>query len=495
MFETAELGQTVSRSKYKAEVGPLREQLLEAQVQLREEGVPVIALFAGVDGAGKGESANLLSSWMDPRFMVTRAFDEPTTEERERPAFWRYWRDLPAKGHIGLFLSAWYHDPLLQRVNGQTSTAELNNQLDKILSFERMLADDGAIILKFWMHLGHESQRERFETLEADPLQRWRVTQQDWEHWRQYEQFVSAAERIIRRTDTGHAPWTIVEGADPNYYGLKVGTVLRDAIMDHIAAKRKRATAKPTKPKKLKDSGATVLSKLDMSKSLQKKEYREELTKWQGLLNRLHRRAREEQRSTILVFEGWDAGGKGGAIRRVTSALDARAYRVIPIAAPTDEENAQHYLWRFWRHLPRAGRFTIFDRSWYGRVLVERVEGFATSKEWQRAYAEINEFEQELVEAGNILVKFWMHISKGEQKKRFEARQKTPYKRWKLTKEDWRNRERWNLYEHSVHEMIERTSSHYAPWVVVEGNDKRYARVKVLQAVCERMQETLGEAQ
>ena len=496
MFETAELGQKVSRSKYRAQLGLLREQLLEAQVQLREEGIPVIALFAGVDGAGKGESANLLSAWMDTRWMVTRAFDEPTTEERERPGFWRYWRDLPAKGQIGLFLSAWYHDPLLHHVNGRISKAELNSQLDKILSFEKMLADDGAIILKFWMHLGKKAQRERFEALEADPLQRWRVTQQDWQHWRMYEQFVSTAERMIRRTDTPHAPWTIVEGADSHYYGLKVGTVLRDRITDLIAARRKRAGSEPDeeveKPTK-ESSGATVLPKLDMSKSLTKKDYRRDLEKLQGLLNLLHRRARDDQRSTILVFEGWDAGGKGGAIRRVTGALDARAYRVIPIAAPTDEEKAHHYLWRFWRHLPRAGRFTIYDRSWYGRVLVERVEGFAKPEEWQRAYAEINEFEQELVEAGNVIVKFWMHITKEEQKERFELRRKTPYKRWKLTDEDWRNRDRWNQYELAVHEMIERTSTQTAPWVVVEGNNKRYARIKVLKTVCKRMQEALGE--
>ncbi|MHC4848647.1 MAG: polyphosphate:AMP phosphotransferase [Planctomycetota bacterium] len=496
MFETAELGQKVSRSDYKKQVGPLREQLLEAQVQLREEGVPVIALFAGVDGAGKGESANLLSGWMDARWLVTRAFDEPTTEERERPAFWRYWRDLPSKGQIGVFLSAWYHDPLLQHVNKEISKAEFNDQLDKILSFEKMLADDGAVILKFWMHLGKQAQRERFETLEADPLQRWRVTQKDWQHWRMYDQFVASAEKIIRRTDTPHAPWTIVEGADPHYYGLKVGSVIRDRITAEIKARKKRAKNasddSESKPKRdLAD--ATVPAKLDMSKSLEKKKYKSDLEKYQGLLNLLHRRAREDQRSTIVVMEGWDAGGKGGAIRRVTSALDARAFRVIPIAAPTDEEKSHHYLWRFWRHLPRAGRFTFFDRSWYGRVLVERVEGFATTDEWQRAYAEINEFEQELVEAGNIIVKFWMHITKEEQKERFEARKQTPYKRWKLTEEDWRNRERWGQYELAVHDMIERTSTRHAPWVVVEGNDKRYARIKVLKTVCKRMREELGE--
>ncbi|MHC4940932.1 MAG: polyphosphate:AMP phosphotransferase [Planctomycetota bacterium] len=495
MFETAEIGHKVSRSDYRKQLGPLREQLLEAQVRLREEGVPVICLFAGVDGGGKSESANLLSAWMDARWLVTRAFDVPTTEERERPEYWRYWRDLPAKGEIGVYLSAWYHDPLMQHVMKEITDAEFTAQLDKVLAFERMLADDGAVILKFWMHLGKQAQRERFESLEADPLQRWRVTQKDWQHWRMYDQFVSTAEQIIQHTDTPHAPWTIVEGADENYYGLRVGNELADRIEAHIAAKQKaekKSNDKPKRPKAL-DSDMTVLPSLDMSLKLEKADYKRELEQWQGLLNLLHRRAHADGRSTILVFEGWDAGGKGGAIRRVIAALDARAYRVIPIAAPTDEEKAHHYLWRFWRHLPRAGRFTFFDRSWYGRVLVERVEGFATPEEWHRAYGEINEFEQELAEAGNIIVKFWMHITKEEQKKRFESRRKTPYKRWKLTDEDWRNRERWTQYEHAVHDMIEHTSTQHAPWVVVEGNDKRYARIKVLKAVCKRMQEALGE--
>ncbi len=495
MFETAELGQNVAQQEYKAAVGPLREELLLAQVKLREEGVPVIALFTGVDGAGKGESVNLLSAWMDPRWLVTCAYDEPTALERERPVFWRYWRDLPAAGQIGMFLSAWYHDPLLRHVNGQISDAELHDQLDKIVAFEETLAAGGAILLKFWMHLGKDAQRKRFEALEANPLQRWRVTKKDWQHWRIYDKFVATAERIIRRTDTGHAPWTIVEGADANHYGLRVGTVLRDRITERVAARQRDQESEPATKSAEHEAGArraTVLSALDMSRKLKKKDYRRELEKWQGLLNLLHRRARDDGRSTILVFEGWDAGGKGGAIRRVTSALDARAYRVIQVGAPTDEEKVHHYLWRFWRHIPRTGRFTIYDRSWYGRVLVERVEKFATDSEWQRAFGEINQFEHQLVEAGNIVVKFWMHITKGEQKRRFEARQRTPYKRWKLTSEDWRNRERWDQYETAVHEMIERTSTHYAPWVCVEGDNKRFARIKVLEAVCTRMQDALG---
>jgi len=505
VFETAELGQKVSKQEYRERVPILREALLEAQGRLRKAGFPVIVLFAGVDGAGKGETANLLSEWVDPHWVVTRAFGEPSEEEQERPEYWRFWRDLPPKGLIGIFLSAWYSRPVLDRVYRETSSARYDDQLDRIRAFERTLADDGALILKYWMHLGKKEQKKRFKSLEADPLQSWRVTKRDWDHWQRYDKFIAASERLIMRTSTGEAPWTIVEGADPCYRSLRVG--------DHLLREiERRLSYEPPRP--LPDSTATpaiaaespngssriesierpvcILSKLDMSLKLNKRTYSRKLNQLQGRLNKLHRKARDGQLSTILVFEGWDAAGKGGAIRRVTASLDARDYQVIPTAAPTDEERAQHYLWRFWRRIPRAGRVTIFDRSWYGRVLVERVEGFASDREWRRAYSEINDFEQQLGDHGIVLVKFWVHITREEQEARFKSREETPYKRWKLNDEDWRNRQKWDLYEVAAHRMIERTSTRTAPWVLVEGNDKRYARIKVLERVCYNLEQALG---
>lgn len=505
MFEVAELEQTVSTEEFQQQVPRLRERLLEAQARLQTAGFPVIMLFAGVDGAGKGETANLLSEWLDPHWIVTHAFGAPTAEEQERPEFWRYWRDLPPKGHLGIFLSAWYSEPLLLRAFEEISSAELDERLDKIVHFERTLVDDGALLLKFWMHLGKDQQEQRLTTLSADPTSSWRVTDRDWKHWRMYDKFAHAAEQMIMRTSTGEAPWTIVEGLDARFRSLKVGTALLGAIesrLDDEATAKKKASSGRKKKKKQDGRDAakavrpptpkTVLSRLDLGSSLAKQQYREELEVLQARLNLLHRGALERRRSTIMAFEGWDAAGKGGAIRRITAALDARHCHVIMIGAPTDEELAHHYLWRFWRHLPRAGRVTIFDRSWYGRVLVERVEGFATQKEWQRAYAEINEFERELVEHGMVVMKFWIHISKREQTRRFKAREKTAYKRWKLTAEDWRNREHWNDYELAVNDMIERTSTTIAPWTLVEGDDKRFARVKVLRTVCERLEQALG---
>ncbi|MCG8357386.1 MAG: polyphosphate:AMP phosphotransferase [Kiloniellales bacterium] len=514
MFETAELGRKVSKSDFNAQVTELRTELLEVQQELRRADFPAIILFGGVDAAGKSETINLLNEWMDPRWIITCAYGPPSDEERERPEGWRYWRDLPPKGHIGLFMSAWYSQAILERVHGEIDEAQFDKFLEHIAIFEQELADGGALILKFWLHLSHKAQRKRFKELEADPLTAWRVTKTDWDNLEKYEDFVTTAERAIARTSTGSAPWQIVEGLDDRYCGLTVAAAIRDALQKHLAeaeirkqlflqmqAKDHEAEHCAKKANGAEGDGVaavrpssslTILSGLDMKQALAKKEYNARLAEYQAKLHRLHRKAIDARISGICVFEGWDAGGKGGAIRRMTAALDARNYRVIPIAAPTDEEQAHHYLWRFWRHMSRAGRMTFFDRSWYGRVLVERVEGFATEAEWRRAYAEINDFEEQLTVHGIVLSKFWLHITPEEQLARFKAREEIPYKRWKLTEEDWRNREKWGLYEQAVNDMIERTSTAHAPWTLVEGNDKRFARIKVLQTVCERLEAALA---
>lgn len=534
MFRTAELGRKVSKAEFEALAPQLRIDLVNLQQQMRSAGFPVIIVFAGVDGGGKGESINLLNEWMDPRWMETHAYGLPTEEEAQRPEYWRYWRDLPADGKIGLFLRSWYSAPVLDHAFGRIGESQLDDRLSEVAAFEKMLADDGALILKFWMHLGKDAQKSRLKKLEKDPLESWRVSKQDWQHWEMYDNFIAAAERTIRMTSAGHAPWSIVEGVDQRYRSLTVLTTVRDALARHLEAhelKRRVAAslgsdttalaavtdgvAHEGKPSKARKSVAavpvsavaeslgtgmvsavlpqqpTVLQALDMARTLSKKEANERLVEGRARLNRLQREAKGQGISTVLVFEGWDAAGKGGTIRRVTAALDAREYSVIPIAAPTDEEKAQHYLWRFWRHLSRAGRVTIYDRSWYGRVLVERVEGFATTEEWMRAYAEINDFEEQMTDFGMVLGKFWLHITPEEQLARFERRSQTPWKAWKLTDEDWRNRDKWGDYERAVNDMIERTSTRKAPWTLVEANDKRVARVKVLETVCDRLEARL----
>jgi AMP-polyphosphate phosphotransferase len=499
MFEAAELGRTVPKGEYKAREPELRADLLAVQQELRAAGrFPVIVVFAGVDGAGKGETVNLLNAWMDPRWTVTQAFGDPSDEELERPDYWRFWRALPPRGRIGLFLSSWYSRPILDRVYRRLSSEAFEERLQRIVDFEHTLAADGALILKFWMHLGKAAQKRRLTNLENDPLRRWQVDKLAWRHWRMYSKFAAAGERAIRQTNRGDAPWTIVEGEDARYRSLTVGEAIRDAIRARLgegaqpkSSARQAAGRKPAAgADRSRTSQASILSSLDMTRKASKKAD-DAIEEQQGRLNQLQRKARTLGVSTILVFEGWDAGGKGGAIRRVTAALDARDYRVIPIAAPTDEERAQHYLWRFWRHLGRAGRVTIFDRSWYGRVLVERVEGFATEREWMRAYAEINQFEDQLVDRGIVLLKFWLHVTREEQLRRFKDREVTPHKQWKLTEEDWRNRDRWPAYEAAVNDMIERTSTRDAPWTLVESNDKTLARLKVLKTTCNHLERAL----
>jgi polyphosphate:AMP phosphotransferase len=504
MFEAAELGRKTSSADYKSRVPTLRKELLDVQSRLREaQRTSVIILFGGVDGAGKSESVNLLNEWMDPRWLLTRAYGRPSDEENERPEYWRFWRDLPPKGRIGFFLSAWYSRPLVDRVHRRLCRAGFQARLDEIIDFERGLSEDGALILKFWMHLDKQSQKARLKKLERDPLTRWRVTREHWDNWKLYDRFIDAAEEMITRTSLANAPWAIVEGADERYRGLTVATTIREAIRkrlaegagDAVQAPRarghaiRRPTAGPSKARQPSGtSQPTILSRLDMSRRIDQKQYRLRLERLQGRLNALHRQAQRRGMSAILVFEGWDAAGKGGAIRRLTAAIDARSCQVIPIAAPTEEERAQHYLWRFWRHLARRGRVTIFDRSWYGRVLVERVEGFASEHEWMRAYAEINQFETQLVAHGIVLVKYWIHITKDEQLRRFRARAGSTYKQWKLTDEDWRNRKQWEAYEQAVNDMVERTSTRQAPWTLVEANDKSFARLKVLTTVCDRLE-------
>jgi len=500
MFETAELGRTVDKEEFEAEVPQLRISLLEAQRALQQAGVPVILLLAGADGAGKGETVKRLLEWLDARGLDTHAFGPPTDEERERPSWWRYWMRLPPRGRAGIFFGSWYSGPLVDRAFGRLSRARLDRRLSDIAFFEQMLAADGALIVKLWIHLSKKELKRRLRRLTKDPATRWKVTHADWKGLGRYDRFIEASEHVIRRTDTALAPWVIVEATDDRYRDLTAGRVLLERFCSRLAASSP-AAAKP--PAAARAAGApaparggrpelTILDRVDLAHVLTPRAATQRLQAAQGRLGRLVRRAFEEGRSTVVVFEGWDAAGKGGTIRRLTEAMDPRTYRVISVAAPTDEEKAHHYLWRFWRQVPRAGFVTVYDRSWYGRVLVERVEGFAREDEWSRAYLEINDFEHQLVAHGIVLAKFWVHIDAAEQLRRFKERESVAWKRHKIGPEDWRNREKWPAYEAAVADMIARTSTSQAPWTLVGANDKRTARVQVVEALCRRLQETLG---
>ncbi len=492
MFESAEIGHKLSKGEYKKIEPVLRADLLDTQYELlKDSRFPVIVLISGVRGAGKGETVNLLNEWMDPRHIQSHAFDNPTDEELARPPMWRYWRALPPKGRIGVLFGSWYTGPIIDRVFKRTKSNDLVRSVEEINHFEKMLADDGALILKFWFHLSKERQRKRLKALESDPETRWRVTDRDWDFFKMYDRFYHISEETLRETSTGWAPWIIVEGSDPEYRAVTVGRTLLEGMRERLKKKSIGVSRIDAAPLAKPADRRYILDQLDQTQTLTKNKYEKQLDKYQRRLALLTRHPKFANHTVIAAFEGCDAAGKGGAIRRITAALDARLYRIIPVAAPSDEERAQSYLWRFWRHLPMKGRYTIYDRTWYGRVLVERVEGFAAEGDWMRAYSEINDFEEQLVRNGAVLVKFWLQVTKEEQFRRFKEREKTRHKQFKITAEDWRNRKKWNEYQEAASDMFERTSTPYAPWTLVEANDKYFARAKILKTLCERVEQAL----
>ena len=489
MFESAEIGHFIDKETYDQEVPALREALLEAQYDLQQQKrCAVIVLINGIEGAGKGETVKLLNEWMDPRRIEVRTFDRQTDEELAHPPAWRYWRQLPAKGRMGVFFGNWYSQMLQGRVHGVFKNAVLDQAINGAERLEKMLSDEGALIFKFWFHLSKKQMKARLNALKDDPLHSWRISPLDWQQSKTYDKFVRYGERAIRRTSRDYAPWNIVEGIDPYYRSLTVGKILLEGLQAALHTPKVAARPAGVPPLPDKQGELTLLDCLDLTRHLEKEDYQEQLITEQARLSGLMRDKRMRRHSLIAVFEGNDAAGKGGSIRRVAAALDPRQYIIVPIAAPSEDERAQPYLWRFWRHIPARGKFTIFDRSWYGRVLVERVEGFCTKADWMRAYGEINDFEEQLTAAGAIVVKFWLAIDKDTQLERFQEREEIPFKRFKITEEDWRNREKWDVYRSAVCDMVDRTSTEISPWTLVEANDKRWARVKVLRTINEALE-------
>lgn len=493
MFESAEIGHKIDKQHHAKKVPQLREALVEAQYKLAQDlRRPVIVVVAGVECSGRGEVVNLLNEWMDPRHIQVHASRSPLEDERLRPPMWRFWQDLPPKGRIGMFFGSWYTDPIVARVAAKMKHAKWERSVERIIRFEKMLTDEGATLVKFWLHLSQSDLKKRIKKLSSRKESRWRVTDQDRNALRSYPKFKQVVESILTETSRAWAPWVIVESSQARYRNLTVGTVLLETLRNHLANHRSALsnTAAPLQPP---IDQYNILDTLDMSQCLDRVTYKRELKRHQGRVFDLTHDPRFAKTSLVLVFEGNDAAGKGGAIRRLTRAVDVRAMKIHPISAPSDEELAQPYLWRFWRRIPRLGRIAIFDRSWYGRLLVERVEGFCSRDDWMRAYSEINEFEEELTEAGIVVVKFWLSISKDEQLRRFKEREKIPFKRFKITEDDWRNRDKWEAYAEAVGDMFDRTSTRRAPWTLVEANDKAFARVKVVKTVADQLEAKLAQ--
>ena len=503
MLEKLDLTKTLSKSEYKEKIMELEPKIGKLQRECKDLGIPVMIAFEGYDAAGKGVQIGELIKALDPRGFEVHAVKKETEEEQMHPFLWRFWTKMPPKGRIAIYDSSWYRKVLIDRFDKKTKKKEVADAYRSICSFEEQLTDDGMVIIKIFLAIDKKEQKKRFEKLLSSKETSWRVSEGDLKRNKEFDEYEAINEEMLMRTDTEHAPWNIVEAVDRRFATAKIYAIVAQTLAgkgeevrrkERLGQFKEEESTEPEKEtvqdKKLTES---ILAKADLSLSYSKEEYRKRLEQLQKKMEKLHGELYRRRIPVVLGFEGWDAGGKGGAIKRLTEKMDPRGYVVHPTASPNDIERAHHYLWRFWVDMPKAGHITIFDRTWYGRVMVERIEGFCTKQEWQRAYKEINDMEHDLASAGAIVLKFWMQIDKDEQERRFRARQENPDKQWKITDEDWRNREKWDQYEEAVNEMLIRTSTPDAPWIVVEGNCKYYARIKVLQTVVDAIEARLKE--
>ena len=493
MLEKIDLSKKIKKAEYKSVIHDLEIKLGVLQRQSREHRIPVIVIFEGWDAAGKGTLINQLMLTLDPRGFAVYPIKAPNEEESFRPFLWRFWIKTPEKGRIAIFDRSWYGRVLVERVDEIVPKKVWTHAYEDINAFERQLADDGTVIVKFYLHITKKEQKKRFQKLLANSSTSWKVTKEDWRHHKQYDDYVVAIEEMLDKTDTEIAPWTIVEAHDRRFAIVKVFRTVAEAIERRINEIQIQGNSSEKKHTQIQenDSLVSILNQVDLSYTLTREKYNKELKKYQARVRELEHEVYLKRIPVIIVYQGWDAAGKGGNIKRLVQGMDPRGYEVVTIAAPNDIELSHHYLWRFWTRIPKAGHITIFDRSWYGRVLVERIEGFCTEEEWRRAYREIKEMEAQLAHYGTIIIKFWLHIDSDEQLRRFKAREATPYKQWKINAEDWRNREKWDQYQIAVDEMLFRTNTSYAPWTIIEANDKLYARIKALKTVVKAIEERI----
>ena len=477
----------LSGSELELELGSL-------QRRCRELGIPVLIVMEGLSASGKGTMINRITLPLDPRWFKVTCIAAPTEDEQMRPVLWRFWRRLPAAGRVAIFDRSWYRAVLDGLVNGEMDEDALDKAFGDVRSFERQLIDGGVVIMKYWLQVSKKVQKKRLEKLQANKATSWRVSQEAIErHWK-YDEYQEAIDRTFEETNRPDASWKVIESdsmEDSSRETLRhMVTTLRDHVLLWEEGHRPGSVV-PKEKEMPSNKEAPSLRDLDLSKTLEKDEYFDLLAKRQKKARDLEHEIYRRRIPVVIVYEGWDAAGKGGNIRRLTQNLDPRGYEVIPISAPNDVEKENHYLWRFWLEFPKAGHITMFDRSWYGRVMVERVEGFCSEADWKRAYQEINEMEENFHHFGAIVIKFWLQIDPQEQLSRFRARENNPSKRWKLNDEDWRNREKWPQYEEAVEEMVRRTHTDHAPWTLVESNCKRHARIKALDTVIAAIEDRL----
>lgn len=510
MLDQIDLTKKMEKEEYKERMAKMTPQLAKLQRECKELGIPVMIVFEGFGAAGKGVQISKLISALDPRGFHVHAINGESKDEQLRPFLWRFWTKTPEKGRIAIFDRSWYRRVLVDRFDGITTAKELGYAYEEINSFERQLTDGGYVIIKLFLAIDKKEQKKRFKKLLESKSSAWRVTEADQKRNKEYDVYKDMNDEMLQKTDTDYAPWTIIEATNKEFATVKIYSAVIKALTQKIQEVKEENAKRQEKKKavssenakevrKEKSSGedtvlrTSSLDSVDLSLSYTKEEYKEKLNKLQDRMQELHGELYRKRIPVILGFEGWDAGGKGGAIKRLTEKMDPRGYQVNPTASPNDIERAHHYLWRFWNNVPKKGHIAIFDRTWYGRVMVERIEGFCTKEEWTRAYKEMNDMEANWVHSGAVVLKFWLQIDKDEQERRFKERMENPEKQWKITDEDWRNREKWDQYEQAVDDMLVHTSTTYAPWIIVEGNSKYYARIKVLQSVIDAIEKRLKE--
>ena len=497
MLEKLDLTKKMDKEEYKEKMEVLEVRIGKLQRECKELGIPVMIAFEGYGASGKGVQIGKLIQALDPRGFEVYAVKTETEEERMHPFMWRFWTKMPANGRIAIYDSSWYRKVLVDRFDKRTKKKELPAAYDSICSFEKQLTDGGMVLIKIFLAIDKKEQKKRFRKLMDSEDTAWRVSEGDLKRNKEFEKYEQMNEEMLVRTDTDYAPWNIVEATDRRFATAKIYSIIIETLSKKIKEVQKAKESAEREPLE-KTKGTLVdniLAQADLTKTVTREEYKERIEKLQDKIEKLHGELYRRRIPVVLGFEGWDARGKGGAVKRLTAKMDPRGFVVHPTASPNDIERAHHYLWRFWTAMPKAGHVAIFDRTWYGRVMVERIEGFCTKDEWQRAYKEINDMERDLTNAGAIVLKFWMQIDKDEQERRFKARQENPEKQWKITDEDWRNREKWDQYEVAVNEMLMKTSTTSAPWIVVEGNCKYYARIRVLESVIEAIEERLKKEQ
>ncbi len=461
------------------EIKALRARLIGQQQMIREKKLPVLILIEGWAAAGKGSLIKEIISEIDPRFYNVVSPAVIPESEMRYPFLYPYATAIPENGKLIFLDSGWMESVVRKKLRLEISGKEYKRRVRAVSEFERQLRDGGYLVLKLFLHIDEEEQEERLESLCENADTEWRVTPDDlWQH-REYKNFLKAYDAFMDETDDP-VRWHVLDGK-------RKKTAVRDAmklLVEKVdkALSKERYVGEPFE-EKFPLLKMPKLAEVDLSPTISDEEYKSELKKLQKRLSELHNVIYRKKIPVILCYEGWDAAGKGGNIRRVAYPLDPRGFDVHPIASPLPHELNRQYLWRFWTRLPRTGHICIFDRTWYGRVMVERLEGFCTEKDWKRAYNEINEFERQLTDWGAVLLKFWIHIDQDTQLARFTERQNTPEKQWKITEEDWRNREKWPQYEEAVDEMLQKTSTENAPWFIIESNDKHYARIKALKII------------